>query len=151
MSEIKKVLCVCYDNRDRSPFMKGLLENMLKNQGTDTDGIEVDSAGTDLSIRGGPAPKLSVELGPTYGVDLSRYRRKSIGDLWVHGFDLVIAADKETMAAIVEKGYKKEIVCLELDGAKNAWRSQDPRKVEEMIWSISDALLRYVISYKFRK
>lgn len=130
--------------------MRALLELMLKNQGYEN--VNIVSAGVvDSAKSGGPAPSLSVEIAPTYGIDLSEHRKKHVSDLDLDAFDFAIAAEKEVQSALMEAGFKGEIICLELHGGANAWKSENPRKVEEMFWSIHAALLREVISYKFRK
>lgn len=150
MSEVKKILCSCLGNSDRSPVMRAQLELMLRNQGT--EGIEIISAGVlDSAKSGGGAPDLSISIAPTYGIDLSTHRKQHISSLDLGSFDLVIAADKEVQAELMGAGVKAEIICLELNGASNAWKAQNPRKVEDMFHSIHNALLREVISYKFRK
>ena len=149
MATPKKILCACLGNSDRSPFMKALLEQMLRNQGR-TD-IVVESAGvSDSAKKGGPAPKIAQALAPTYGIDLSGHNRRHIETLDLSDFDLIIAAAKEVQGALVGAGADAEIICLELHGGANAWMSQNPAKVEAMVHSISDALLREVVAYKFR-
>lgn len=149
MAKEMKVLCVCLGNSDRSPFMKALLEQMLRNQGR-TD-VTVDSAGvSDSAKKGGPAPKIAQALAPTYGVDLSTHCRKHIDDTKLYDYNLFVVAEKEVQTALVAAGVEEEIICLELHGAANAWMSQNPAKVEAMIHSIYSALLSEVIAYKFR-
>lgn len=151
MTQVTNILCVCLGNGDRSPFMAALLKQMLDNQGIRN--VPVESAGVMEGMKeGGQAPLLSVQAAPTYGIDLSTHKKRHVSSLNLADFDLLIAADKETQACLLT--YNKEgaeIICLELDGAANAWQTQNPRKVDDMIVSIYAALLREVIQYRFRK
>lgn len=152
MSDITSIGVFCLGNSDRSPFIKAFLDQMLNNQGR--TGIIVASGGVaDSAKKGGPAPEIARQLAPTYGLDLSAHRRLHVDDAYLGSFDLIIAAEKEVQAAIVSHpDYNgQEIICLELDGAANAWMVQNPEKVRAMIHTISDALYREVIAYKFQK
>ena len=143
------ILCICLGNSDRSPVIRGLLELMLRNQGRNE--VVVESAGVlDSAKSGEGAPALAIAIAPTYGIDLTNHRKRHLSTVDLATINFVVAADKETMAHLIESGVKQEIICLELDGAKNAWKSQNPHKLEAMFWAISDALYREVISYKFR-
>lgn len=152
MAKPTNVLCVCLGNSDRSPFMKAFLEQMLRNQGT--TGVNVESAGvSEHAKKGGPAPAIACRLAATYGLDLSGHDRRHVDSTGLGSFDLIIAAEKEVQGAIVgHPEYNgQEIICLELHGAANAWMVQNPAKVAAMVHTISDALYREVISYKFQK
>tara|TARA_B100000508_G_C11396584_1_gene246112 strand:- start:73 stop:474 length:402 start_codon:yes stop_codon:yes gene_type:complete len=129
--------------------MRGLLELLLKNQGTHD--IVIESAGVgESSKQHKPAPTPSQVLAPTYGIDLSSHRTRHVGEVDLSSFDLFIAADKHVQTELRELGVIGEIICLELEGAANAWQAENPAKVERMIHTIYQALLREVISYKFR-
>ena len=150
MAQQMKILCACLGNGDRSPYMKAFLEQMLANQGRND--VVIDSAGVlETAKSGGEAPALPVKLAPTYGLDLSSHRKKHVSDLELNSYDLIIVADKRVQEALViEYGVPAEIICLELEGANNAWMSQNSRKVEAMIAQIQYALTVEVIQYKFR-
>jgi len=147
-----RIAALCLGNSDRSPFIKAFLEQMLRNRGRND--VIVASAGVaDSAKKGGPAPEIARKLAPTYGLDLSDHERRHVDVIDLGSFDLIIAAEKEVQAAIVSHpDYDgQEIICLELDGAANAWMVQNPEKVRAMIHTISDALYREVIAYKFQK
>lgn len=151
MAQQIRVLCACLGNNDRSPYMKGFLEQMLENQGRNN--VTVDSAGVfESAKRSGGAPEFSVKLAPTYGIDLSDHRKKHVEKCELSDYDLIVAADLQVMQALyLEHGVKKtEIICLDLEGADNAWLSRDPRKIEAMIVSIMYKIAVCVIQYKFR-
>lgn len=144
-----KILCVCLGNSDRSPYMKAFLEQMLSNQGRKD--VVVDSAGVLDSARSKDGvPALSVQLAPTYGLDLSEHKRKHVDELDINEYDLIIAADKRVQEDLVNRDVKAEIICLDLEGSNNAWMSKNTRKVEAMIAWIQYTLIIEVIQYKFR-
>lgn len=130
--------------------MTGILQQLLDNQRRPAK-IIVESAGvSDGARQGGSAPKLSQALAPTYGLNLSHHQKRHIDALVLSHYDLFIAAEKDVQAALYDAGVTSEVICLELAGAANAWKSENSRKVEDMIHSIYQALLREVIAYKFK-
>lgn len=148
---VSKILCACLGNSDRSPFMEAFLKQMLTQQGKQN--ITVNSCGVlDSAKSGGGAPELSVKAAPTYGLDLSSHSRTHVGSLTydLNEYDLAIVAEKAVQIELVNRGYTGEVICLELEGAANAWGSKNPRKIDEMIVAVYTTLMREVLQYKFR-
>ena len=146
-----RILCACLGNSERSPFMAAILAQLLRNQGKND--ILVESAGVlNTIVKGDPAPPLSIAAGRTYGLRLDLHRKKHIIDIVdFDAVELIVAADKETQAALLPYNTKNvEVICLNLDGRSNPWKSQNPRNFDDMITDIYAALIREVIQYRFR-
>ena len=144
-----KILCACMGNKDRSPIVAAFLKQMLENQGRDMDEFIIDSAGVAESARAGrSAPDLAKAAAWVFGLDIGQHQQCHVDDHDLESYELVVVADKNVQAELVGK-VKCEIICLELEGAANAWMSNDPRKVDEMVLSIQYAVAKWVIQYMF--
>jgi protein-tyrosine-phosphatase len=149
MTDYKHILCACLGNSDRSPFMASFLQKMLEWQDLS---VKVSSAGVLESTKeGDPAPEISVKAACTYGINLSDHYKKhysQIADL--DTVDLIVVADKECQASMLGVIPGVEIICLNLDGRSNAWKTQNPRNVDDMIADVIKTLITEVIQWRFR-
>jgi len=83
---LKKILFVCYGNSCRSPMAEGLGKFYLKNL------AQVESAGLYPS-RGQATPEAVELLRRYYKVDLSSHSPRSVAELELNHYDLIIALD----------------------------------------------------------
>lgn len=92
-----KILFVCYGNTCRSPIAEGLGRYYLK------DLAEVESAGLHASFS--QAAIESVELLKRYyDIDISNHRPRSVNEVDLSQFDLIIALD-EYVASVLKNNY----------------------------------------------
>ena len=148
-----RILCLCAGNKDRSPAIRAFIVQMLQLQGRDVEGMIIDSAGVlDSAKAGGSAPELAVNAAKVFGIYLQNHVQTHVESVDLEAYDLYVVADKMVQAELIKHHYPKrgEVVCLELDGVANAWMSNDPRKVDEMLIQIQAAVYRYIGQYLFR-
>ena len=146
------ILCLCIGNKDRSPIVAAFLRQMLANKGLDINQFTIDTAGVNITTREGkPAPELAVKAAKIFGLDISKHRQRYIGDIDLGFYKLAIVADFMTQVELMKLGFSGEVINLNLEGRNNAWMSQDPRKVDDMVLSIMTAVARDVIQYKCRE
>ncbi len=86
------VLFCCTENSVRSPMAEGLLKQLLGHR------IYVDSCG----VRGREVDGFSVAAMDELGIDISRHRAKSFGDLEDTSFDLIITLSPEAQHKAME-------------------------------------------------
>ncbi len=86
------VLFACTQNSVRSPMAEGLLKHLLGHR------IYVDSTG----VRSVGVDPFTVEVMDEIGIDLSRHRAKSFGDLLDTSYDLIISLSPEAQHSAVE-------------------------------------------------
>ena len=97
---VKKILFVCTANQCRSTMAHVLFEDMLcKEDAFSSAGIEVDSAGTNAG-RTAAEPE-AIQVMQELGLDLSRFRSKSIHDDMIDWADLVIVMDSGHRQTII--------------------------------------------------
>ena len=146
------ILCLCIGNKDRSPIVAAFLKQMLANKGLGIDRFTIDTAGVNITAQEGkPAPELAVKAAKIFGLDISEHRQRYIGDIDLGFYKLAIVADFITQVELMKLGFSGEVINLNLEGRNNAWMSQDPRKVDDMVLSIMTAVARDVIQYKCRE
>jgi protein-tyrosine phosphatase len=93
-----KVLFVCLGNICRSPLAEGVFRHLVEEAGL-TDAFEIDSAGTGDWHAGEPPDPRATAVALGHGVSVGgRARQVTPSDL--HGFDHVIAMDRENLAAL---------------------------------------------------
>ena len=100
--EIKKILCVCYGNSDRSPSMASVLGMFLKNSGHD---VVVESAGAGPSAKkGGTASIYALAACRLIGLDIISHQRRHVSQLNLGEYDLIVATDDFVVALLLEQG-----------------------------------------------
>jgi protein-tyrosine-phosphatase len=140
---MKKVLCVCYGNKDRSPLMAGVLQMLLDNAGHD---VTVGSAGVaEFTKNGGSASEQVVLSGKRIGIDLSDHNKRWIGDLNLGEYDFVVCADIMTADAIF--GTKVSEDRIFNANIPNPWPSRDQRDHDEVAELIMSRMYRVVARY----
>lgn len=107
MKNIKKVLCVCKGNSDRSPVMAAILNMFLKSAGY-SDAV-VESAGILDVAEKGTAGKFAVLACKRFGIDISGHQRRRTTSLNLADYDLIICAE----GAVVEEVIKQNGVAVQ--------------------------------------
>lgn len=141
---IKKVLCVCLGNGDRSPFMTAVLRMYLENAGK--NGVICTSAGVlEIAGKGGRASTLMRKVARRIGLDLSSHERRWIDSLDVSKYDLFVCVDDMVAAHVLGLGVDIKKVCnVQVD---NCWPSQFQRDLDDTAERIMGAMLRVVSRY----
>jgi protein-tyrosine phosphatase len=113
-----RVLFVCTGNRCRSPFGAACLRAVAADQF-----LEVDSAGL-LDLGGVPSTGEAIQVARSFGLDLTSHVSKSIAEVDLTSFDLIVGFERRHIAgAVVDGGaaYERAFVLPELvrllDGA----------------------------------
>ena len=95
---MKKILCVCIGNGDRSPVLAAVLGMMLKSAGHD---VVCESAGIGDSAKKGGAAKFGIVAAKRIGLDISCHTRRHVGDLDLASYDLVVCVSDEIAAKMM--------------------------------------------------
>ena len=106
------VLFACTNNAIRSPMAEGILKHLFGTR------IYVDSVG----VRAGDLDPFAVAVADEIGIDISRHRAKSFGDLEDTYFDLVISLSPEAQHQAVEMTHT---MAIEVE----YWKMLDPSYV----------------------
>ena len=93
------VLFVCAGNICRSPIAQGVLEEMTRLQGLETE-ISVDSAGTGPWHIGEPPDARGRELAKRRGYDLDPQRARRLEPEDCRKFDYILAMDEENYSTV---------------------------------------------------
>lgn len=94
-----RILMVCMGNICRSPLAEGVVRHLADKAGMDAF-IEVDSAGT-LAYHAGEQPDPRArKVAASRGYDLSKIRARRVADDDFSHFDLVLAMDRQNLAAL---------------------------------------------------
>ncbi len=102
ISRMVRVLFVCMGNICRSPLAQGVLENVLRREGLQSE-VFVDSAGTGHWHAGSPPDERAQRSASSRGLDLSSQRARQIAREDCEGFDYILTMDEgnyRTVAAL---------------------------------------------------
>ena len=140
---MKKVLCVCIGNSDRSPVMAAVLKMFLKNAGHD---VICESAGAGVSAaKGGPATPFAVTAAKRIGIDLTGHEKRRITSLDLADYDLVICASDEIAAQVIQAGVEmKKVYNAQVT---NPWPCQFQEDYDGTFQQILAAMYRVVARY----
>jgi protein-tyrosine phosphatase len=94
-----RIVVVCTANMIRSPFVAGLLSSRLA--ATTDDLLRVESAGTAARPGDEAAPEI-VDLGRTYGLDLSAHRTRRLDDGVLATGDTVLCAERAHRRVVLD-------------------------------------------------
>lgn len=142
---IKRVLCVCKGNGDRSPMMAAVL-GMYLNQTLKEDVVCDESAGIlEIADKGGGASPLMVKAAKRIGIDLSSHKRRWVKSLKISDYDLFVCVDDEVAAYVIELGADIKKVCNAQ--ISNAWPSRFQRDLNDTAEKILAAMFRVVTRY----
>ncbi len=107
------VLFACTQNSVRSPMAEAQLKHLLGHR------VYIDSVG----VRAGEVDPFAVEVIEELGIDLSRHRSKSFGDLEDTSYDLIVSLSPEAQHKAVE--LTRTMAC-----EVEFWATMDPSIVE---------------------
>lgn len=115
-----KVLFVCMGNICRSPTAEGVLRKKVREQGL-ADQVEVASAGTHGYHVGEAPDQRTQRAAARRGYDLSAIRARQIAPQDTDYFDLILAMDRHSLAALqlVCPPARRDRLGLFMDYAKN--------------------------------
>lgn len=142
---VRKVLCVCKGNGDRSPLMAAVLKMYLKNAGLAD--VVCESAGVleAATKGGGPAPEFAVVAAKRIGIDLSGHRKHQLDPRTIGDYDLFVCVDEEVAARVLEAGAKMQNIYNAQIG--NPWPCQFQEDYDQTAERIMAAMYRVVIRY----
>ncbi len=103
---MSRILFVCMGNICRSPTAKGVVYNIIQNNGIGHL-IKVDSAGTHGYHIGEPPDPRTCEAALRRGIDLSGYRARKVVPGDFERFDLLLAMDRDNLA-LLQRGARPE-------------------------------------------
>ncbi|MDC9810641.1 low molecular weight protein-tyrosine-phosphatase [Rhizobium binxianense] len=93
------ILFVCMGNICRSPLAEGILRQLVAEAGL-TGHFTVDSAGTGGWHEGEPPDRRSIATAKSHGIDISGQRARRIRPSDLSDFDLILAMDRQNLAAL---------------------------------------------------
>lgn len=93
----RSVLFVCLGNICRSPLAEAAMRRESERLGLD---LEVDSAGTGDWHVGRPPDRRAVAVARRQGIDISHLRARQVSLADFHGFDEIVALDRENLAVL---------------------------------------------------
>lgn len=108
-----RILFVCMGNICRSPSAEGVFRHRLANSALASK-IRVDSAGTIAHHVGEPPDRRSQAAAQRRGIDLSSLRARQIQLSDFEVFDLILAMDRENLAAMKRVCPPHEVAKLDL-------------------------------------
>lgn len=104
--KIRKVLCVCFGNSDRSPAMEAVLRMFL--DGTPYGGVVIESAGVSQEAEsGGVASTYAIRACLLIGINITGHKKRWTKSLDLASYDLIICADDYVTALLLEQGADK--------------------------------------------
>ncbi len=143
---IKRVLCVCMGNGDRSPFMAPVLQMYLDNTILPDGEVHCESAGIlEIADKSGGASPLMIKAARRIGIDLSSHQRRWVNRLDINHYDLFVCVDDEVAAYMINLGADIKKVCnVQIS---NAWPSTFQRDLDDTAERILGAMFRVVTRY----
>ncbi|MBY5799362.1 low molecular weight phosphotyrosine protein phosphatase [Rhizobium leguminosarum bv. viciae] len=95
------ILFVCMGNICRSPLAEGIFGHLVAEAGFTGD-YTIDSAGTGGWHEGEPPDRRSIATATSHGIDISGQRARRIRSSDFRDFDLILAMDRDNLAALEE-------------------------------------------------
>lgn len=94
---MKRILFVCMGNICRSPTAEAVLRTLAKRRGRE---LEIESAGTVGSHAGEGPDARARKAGEKRGYDFGRKRARKVAAADFGRFDLILAMDRQNLAAL---------------------------------------------------
>lgn len=94
-----RILFICMGNICRSPTAEGVVRGLAERAGISSL-VEVDSAGTHAYHEGEPPDQRARKVAASRGYDLSALRARCVQAEDFSRFDLVLAMDRQNLAAL---------------------------------------------------
>lgn len=156
---IKKVLCVCKGNGDRSPFMAAVLQmywdesfklvgqmSEEKIKQSLEENVLFESAGIlEIADKGGSASSFMIKAAKRIGIDLSSHKRRWVNSLHFKDYDLFVCVDEEVAAYVIGLGVDIKKVCNAQ--VPNPWPSQFQRDHDDTAGRIMDRMFHVITRY----
>ncbi|NEJ70113.1 low molecular weight phosphotyrosine protein phosphatase [Rhizobium phaseoli] len=93
------ILFVCMGNICRSPLAEGIFSHLVAEAGL-TRRFTVDSAGTGGWHEGAPPDRRSIATTQNHAIDISGQRARRVRSSDFRDFDLILAMDRDNLAAL---------------------------------------------------
>ncbi|NZD64775.1 low molecular weight phosphotyrosine protein phosphatase [Rhizobium sp. WYCCWR 11290] len=93
------ILFVCMGNICRSPLAEGIFGDLVAEAGL-SGGFTVGSAGTGGWHEGEPPDRRSIAIAKSHGIDISGQRARRVQPRDFRDFDLILAMDRDNLAAL---------------------------------------------------
>ncbi|MBP2443309.1 low molecular weight protein-tyrosine-phosphatase [Rhizobium leguminosarum] len=93
------ILFVCMGNICRSPLAEGIFSHVAAEADL-SGGFAIDSAGTGGWHEGEPPDRRSIATAKSHGIDISGQRARRIRSSDFRDFDLILAMDRDNLAAL---------------------------------------------------
>ncbi|WP_082336838.1 low molecular weight protein-tyrosine-phosphatase [Rhizobium ecuadorense] len=93
------ILFVCMGNICRSPLAEGIFNHLVAEAGL-TGRFAIDSAGTGGWHEGEQPDRRSIATAKSHGIDISGQRARRIRSSDFRDFDLIVAMDRDNVAAL---------------------------------------------------
>lgn len=144
MATIKRVLCVCIGNGDRSPVMAAVLGLYLRQN----PGHEVicESAGIGEHVaEGSGAAEFAVIAAKRIGLDISGHSRRRVASLNLVEYDLIICVSDEIAGQMVGMGV--DLNKIYNAQVPNPWPVHFEQDYEGTMTTILGAMYKVVARY----
>lgn len=140
---IRKILCVCIGNSDRSPVMAAVLGMFLKNAGHE---VTCESAGIgENAAKGGCAAEFAVVAAKRIGLDISGHCKRRITSLDLAEYDLIVVASDAIAVDVMKAGGDlKKIYNAQIT---NPWPCQFQEDYDGTVAQVLTAMYRVVAHY----
>lgn len=135
LGRMKSLLFVCFANTCRSPMAEGLAKKILDNK------VKIESAGLIAVIKSTAKEAVEV-LQNLYGVDISNHCPRSVSDLDLNQFDLIIGLDS-VVSSNLHIGYphlSEKILLWEIEDPYG----KDSKAYRETAEKIQDHIKKYL-------
>jgi len=142
---IKRVLCVCKGNSDRSPAMEAVLRMYLENAGHD---VTVESAGIlEVADKGGSCSSCIAKAASRIGLDLSEHCKRWIEKLDLDGYDLFVVVDETVANRVLELAGFDKMSKVHNAEVTNPWPSQFQEDHDKTFQYILGAMHKVMVRY----
>lgn len=142
---MKKILCVCIGNNDRSPVMAAVLGMFLKNAGHGE--VTVESAGIGQgAATSTPVGQFGVTAALRLGLDISGHIKRHVNNIVLDVNDLFVTADDKIAEELITRGVPVRRIYNAM--VPNPWPCQFQEDYDRVTMpAILDSMYRVVSRY----
>lgn len=144
MPKPNKILCVCFENNDRSPVMASVLNMYLKSAGHNA--VVCESAGINNDAQGDGAAPFSMVAARRLGLELRGHKKKNVREFDLTQYDLIIVVDDIVAGVLVDKHAVSANKIFNAQIA-NAWPCQFQEQFDATMESIMIMMYRIIKLY----